>query len=103
MLFLDVAKLNWSSSIKFYRISWAKADTGRIAFEYYWLRIIQKNQTLNPVVLLPFLFFLAEAEDAPGLILVGVVPIFGSLILAVFTAVLQRFFALNKPFTTTPN
>ena len=44
---MDAAKRNWTGSINFYSISWAKADAGRIAFEYYWPRIIQKIQTLN--------------------------------------------------------
>jgi hypothetical protein len=33
---------------------------------------------------------MAEVDDAPGLILVGMVPIFTSLVIAVFAAVLQR-------------
>lgn len=42
------------------------------------------------VVILPFVFLLAELDDAPGLIIIGMVPIFGSLVIAVFAAVLQR-------------
>lgn len=42
------------------------------------------------VVVLPFIFGLAELDDAPGLILVGMIPIFASLVIAVFAAVLQR-------------
>lgn len=42
------------------------------------------------VVVLPFVFFVAELDDAPGLIIVGGVPIFGSMVIAVFAAVLQR-------------
>ncbi|WP_366348287.1 DUF2975 domain-containing protein [Paenibacillus amylolyticus] len=41
-------------------------------------------------VMLPFLFVVAEKDDAPGLILMGMVPIFASLVIAVFSAVLQR-------------
>lgn len=44
------------------------------------------------VALLPMVFLLAEKDDAPGIILLGLVPIFASLILAVFAAVLQRLF-----------
>jgi hypothetical protein len=44
------------------------------------------------VALLPILFLLAEKDDAPGLILMGMVPIFASFILAVFAAVQQRIF-----------
>ena len=42
------------------------------------------------VVILPFVYFVAELDDAPGLIIVGMVPIFAALVIAVFAAVLQR-------------
>ena len=42
------------------------------------------------VVILPFVFQLAQLDDAPGLALVGMVPIFASMVIAVFAAVLQR-------------
>ena len=42
------------------------------------------------VVILPFVFAVAQLDDAPGLVIVGGFPIFGSLIIAVFAAVLQR-------------
>ena len=42
------------------------------------------------VVALPFVSILAEVDDAPGLIIVGMVPIFASMVIAVFAAVLQR-------------
>ena len=42
------------------------------------------------LVLLPFVFLVAELDDAPGLIIVGMVPVFASLVIAVFAAVLQR-------------
>lgn len=42
------------------------------------------------VVILPFVFLVAEKDDAPGLIFVGMVPIFASMVIAVFAAVLQR-------------
>ncbi|WP_405170569.1 DUF2975 domain-containing protein [Paenibacillus sp. FSL H8-0280] len=41
-------------------------------------------------VMLPFVYVVAEKDDAPGLILMGVVPVFASLVIAVFSAVLQR-------------
>lgn len=41
-------------------------------------------------VVLPFVFLVAEKDDAPGLIIVGMVPIFASMVIAVFAAVLQR-------------
>lgn len=39
---------------------------------------------------MPFVYFLAEKDDAPGLIIIGFVPIFASIVIAVFAAVLQR-------------
>ncbi len=42
------------------------------------------------VVALPFVAILAEVDDAPGLIIVGMVLIFASMVIAVFAAVLQR-------------
>ncbi|PID21477.1 hypothetical protein CSV61_09645 [Sporosarcina sp. P3] len=42
------------------------------------------------VVAFPFIFIMAEIDDAPGLIIVGMIPIFASMVIAVFAAVLQR-------------
>ncbi|WP_053367951.1 DUF2975 domain-containing protein [Bacillus sp. FJAT-27245] len=42
------------------------------------------------VAILPFVYVVAELDDAPGLIIIGMVPIFASLVIAVFAAVLQR-------------
>ncbi|MFJ7850026.1 DUF2975 domain-containing protein [Peribacillus sp. NPDC097206] len=42
------------------------------------------------VIGLPFVFILAENDDAPGLILVGMVMIFAPMVIAVFAALLQR-------------
>ncbi|WP_070119377.1 DUF2975 domain-containing protein [Bacillus marinisedimentorum] len=42
------------------------------------------------VIMMPFVFLAAELDDAPGLIIVGMVPIFASMVIAVFAAVLQR-------------
>jgi membrane protease YdiL (CAAX protease family) len=42
------------------------------------------------VVILPFVYMVAELDDAPGLIIIGMVPIFASMVIAVFAAVLQR-------------
>ncbi|RLL43601.1 DUF2975 domain-containing protein [Oceanobacillus piezotolerans] len=42
------------------------------------------------VVILPFIYLVAEQDDAPGLIIIGMVPIFASMVIAVFAAVLQR-------------
>lgn len=42
------------------------------------------------LVALPFVFIMAEADDAPGLVIIGMIPIFASMVIAVFAAVLQR-------------
>lgn len=42
------------------------------------------------VIFLPFIYILAEADDAPGLILIGMFIVFASTVIAVFAAVLQR-------------
>src|SRR3954467_6860534 len=42
------------------------------------------------VVALPFVYIMAEVDDAPGLIIIGMIPIFAALVIAVFAAVLQR-------------
>lgn len=42
------------------------------------------------VVALPLVYIIAEIDDAPGLVIVGMVPIFASMVIAVFAAVLQR-------------
>jgi Protein of unknown function (DUF3036). len=42
------------------------------------------------VALIPFVYLLAEKEDAPGLIIIGMVPVFAPMVIAVFAAVLER-------------
>jgi hypothetical protein len=42
------------------------------------------------VVMMPFVFLVADKDDAPGLVIIGMVPIFASMVIAVFAAVLQR-------------
>ncbi|MGX2961165.1 DUF2975 domain-containing protein [Peribacillus sp. JNUCC 23] len=42
------------------------------------------------VVILPFIYLVADLDDAPGLIIIGTVPAFASMVIAVFAAVLQR-------------
>lgn len=44
------------------------------------------------IAILPFVYLLAQIDDAPGLIIVGIVPAFASLVVAVFAAVLKRIF-----------
>ncbi|MGD7045991.1 DUF2975 domain-containing protein [Jeotgalibacillus proteolyticus] len=40
--------------------------------------------------ILPFVFLVAQLDDAPGLILIGMVPVGASFIIAIFAAVLQQ-------------
>ena len=42
------------------------------------------------VVMMPFVYLVAEKDDAPGGIIIGMVPIFASMVIAVFAAVLQK-------------
>lgn len=41
------------------------------------------------LIMIPFVYLLADKDDAPGLIFIGIVPIFASAVIAVFAAVLQ--------------
>ncbi|WP_258729372.1 DUF2975 domain-containing protein [Bacillus atrophaeus] len=42
------------------------------------------------VVGMPLFYLMAEKDDAPGIILIGLVVIFASMVIAVFAAVLQK-------------
>lgn len=42
------------------------------------------------MVMLPLVYLVAEKDDAPGLIIIGMIPIFSSMVIAVFAAVLQK-------------
>lgn len=42
------------------------------------------------VLFMPILYVITEADDAPGLLVIGMVIIFASTVIAVFAAVLQR-------------
>ncbi|HCW52907.1 MAG TPA: DUF2975 domain-containing protein [Clostridium sp.] len=42
------------------------------------------------VLLIPFVFLLADKDDAPGAILMWLIPVFASTVIAVFSAVLKR-------------
>lgn len=42
------------------------------------------------VVGMPLFYLVAERDDAPGIIIIGLILIFASLVIAVFAAVLQR-------------
>ncbi|MFL1996091.1 DUF2975 domain-containing protein [Lysinibacillus irui] len=42
------------------------------------------------VVGMPLIYYAAEVDDAPGLILIGMVIVFASFVVAVFAAVLQK-------------
>jgi hypothetical protein len=67
-----------------------------LAFSEFSVKALQKIKfcamTMSGVyiVILPFVFLVAELDDAPGLVIVGMVPIFAPMVIAVFAAVLQR-------------
>ena len=42
------------------------------------------------VISLPFMLLIAHEDDAPGLIVIGIIIVFASLVIAVFAAVLQK-------------
>lgn len=42
------------------------------------------------IILMPFIYLLANKDDAPGIIIIGMLPIFASMVIAVFAAVLER-------------
>ncbi|WP_413364002.1 DUF2975 domain-containing protein [Lysinibacillus sp. 3P01SB] len=42
------------------------------------------------VVFMPLIFLMGENDDAPGIILIGMIIIFGCMVVAVFAAVLQK-------------
>ncbi|MCG1010891.1 DUF2975 domain-containing protein [Salinicoccus sp. ID82-1] len=41
-------------------------------------------------IILPFVYIAAEIDDAPGLILMGMVPVFAALVIAFFAAILEK-------------
>lgn len=52
------------------------------------------------VLVLPIIFQLAQMDDAPGLVIVGMMPIFVAFILTVYTAVLQKLFSVPETNNT---
>jgi hypothetical protein len=42
------------------------------------------------VILIPLVYMVAEKDDAPGLIIIGMAPIFASMVIAFFAAILQK-------------
>ncbi len=42
------------------------------------------------LVMMPFVFLVADKDDAPGLIIFGMIPIFVSAVVAVFASLLQK-------------
>lgn len=42
------------------------------------------------VIFMPLIYLMAEVDDAPGMILIGMVIIFGCMVIAVFAAILQK-------------
>lgn len=52
------------------------------------------------LLIMPFIYHLAQMDDAPGLVLMGFLPVFASLIITVFAAVLQRILREAIQFKT---
>ena len=42
------------------------------------------------VIIMPFVYLVADKDDAPGLVFFGLIPVFVGMVIAVFAAVLQR-------------
>ncbi|MCO7177141.1 DUF2975 domain-containing protein [Sporolactobacillus kofuensis] len=42
------------------------------------------------VVFMPLIYLMADADDSPGMIVIGMIIIFGCIVIAVFAAVLQK-------------
>ncbi|MCQ2011203.1 MAG: DUF2975 domain-containing protein [Sporolactobacillus sp.] len=42
------------------------------------------------VVFMPLIYLMADADDSPGMIIIGLIIIFGCMVVAVFAAVLQK-------------
>ncbi|MBM7570574.1 DUF2975 domain-containing protein [Aquibacillus albus] len=67
-----------------------------IAFSELSVRALKKIKlcaiaiSIMYVVGMPLFYLIAERDDAPGIILIGMVIIFASMVIAVFAAVLQR-------------
>lgn len=55
-----------------------------------YIKYSANSISLIYILILPFLFLLADKEDAPGLVLFGLIFIFAALVISVFAAVLQR-------------
>ncbi|MCX8074287.1 MAG: DUF2975 domain-containing protein [Clostridia bacterium] len=57
------------------------------------LNIIEKcaiTISIMYIIIIPFFFFIAEVEDAPGVAALNLVIIIASIVIAVFTAVLKK-------------
>ncbi|WP_437833795.1 DUF2975 domain-containing protein (plasmid) [Niallia taxi] len=55
-----------------------------------WIKLSAIVISCLYVFMLPFVFVVAQLDDAPGLVLIGMVPVFASIVIAVFAAVLQK-------------
>ncbi|GGP17056.1 DUF2975 domain-containing protein [Oceanobacillus neutriphilus] len=76
------------------------------------LRLIDQNQTFSEeavftlkrikhcaltitgiyILIMPFIYLFADKDDAPGAIIIGMVPMFVSFVIAVFASLLQKLF-----------
>ncbi len=48
------------------------------------------------LVMIPFVFLVADKDDAPGLIIFGMIPIFVSAVVAVFTSLFQKLLMKSR-------
>jgi hypothetical protein len=68
------------------------------AFSQQSLRALQRIQCCAVVIAamftagLPYLYLVAEEEDAPGILALGLIVVFASMVIAVFATVLQKLF-----------
>lgn len=66
------------------------------AFSYVTVQALKKIKysavaiSVMYATALPFLYFVADGEDAPGIIIIGIVISFASMVIAVFAAVLHK-------------
>lgn len=66
------------------------------AFSHFSVNALKKIKFSALIICLiyaaviPFFYLAAQLDDAPGLIIVGMIPGFASMVIAVFAAVLQR-------------
>ncbi len=66
--------------------AFSQSSVNTLIFIKYCVTII----SLLYLIIMPFVYLLADKDDAPGLIICGMVFIFASMVIVFFVAVLQR-------------